>query len=74
MISSASHQSLPGGTWRKSSYSNGSGGECVEVASAGDGTLVRDSKDPEGPVLAFPVDAWADFVRGLKDGASYGDC
>ncbi|MGH8571011.1 MAG: DUF397 domain-containing protein, partial [Gammaproteobacteria bacterium] len=39
-------------TWRKSSYSNGSGGACVEVADLNHGSrAVRDSKDPTGPAL-----------------------
>ncbi|MEV3924814.1 DUF397 domain-containing protein [Actinomadura coerulea] len=37
--------------WRKSSYSGSNGGDCVELAEAVDGVAVRDSKDPEGPVL-----------------------
>ena len=40
-------------TWRKSSYSGNSGGQCVEVGSAARMIAVRDSKDPDGPVLAF---------------------
>jgi hypothetical protein len=44
-------------TWRKSSYSNGTGGSCVEVAvlTAEDehDIAVRDSKDPHGPALTF---------------------
>lgn len=55
--------------WRKSSYSNGTGGSCVEVA---DGYLgvqpVRDSKDPEGPALVFGADAWSAFVADVKAG------
>ncbi|MFF7855525.1 DUF397 domain-containing protein [Streptomyces sp. NPDC007904] len=49
--------------WFKSSYSSGPEGDsCVEVA-AGPGTVhVRDSKDVEGPRLAFAPAAWADFV------------
>ena len=57
--------------WVKSSYSNGSGGDCVEWAPAfsADGIVpVRDSKDPEGPALCFGVDAWAGFVAGVKAG------
>lgn len=34
--------------WRKSSYSAGNGGDCVEVAYTG---AVRDSKNPTGPAL-----------------------
>ncbi|WP_282700911.1 DUF397 domain-containing protein [Streptomyces sp. CC219B] len=52
--------------WRKSSYSNGTGGECVEVADTTSGvTPVRDSKNPQGPALVFPTRAWALFVRAL---------
>lgn len=40
--------------WRKSSYSNGNGGHCVQVALNLPGAVVvRDSKDPDGPTLAF---------------------
>ncbi|MFJ8437179.1 DUF397 domain-containing protein [Kitasatospora sp. NPDC094019] len=55
--------------WRKSSYSN-NGGECVEVATdhAAAPVSVRDSKDPSGPTLVFPVDAWRSFVAGLQAG------
>ena len=42
-----------GATWRKSTYSNGSGGNCVEVADLPNGRAVRDSKHPEGPILVF---------------------
>ena len=40
-------------SWRKSSYSEDNEGECVEVARASRVVAVRDSKHPEGPVLAF---------------------
>lgn len=48
--------------WRKSSWS-GSESNCVEVASSGALTAVRDSKNPSGPTLAFPVSSWAEFLR-----------
>ncbi|MEU4891908.1 DUF397 domain-containing protein [Streptomyces sp. NPDC044780] len=55
--------------WRKSSYSNGSGGNCVEVAGlAGEGTAVRDSKVPGGPVVGFSGGAWRDFVAAVRSG------
>jgi hypothetical protein len=38
-------------TWRKSSRSGSSGGNCVELASLESKVAVRDSKDPDGPVL-----------------------
>jgi uncharacterized protein DUF397 len=49
--------------WRSSSYSYGNG-DCVQVAPAPDDrVLVRDSKDPTGPALAFPTPAWRAFLR-----------
>ncbi|MGW4639281.1 DUF397 domain-containing protein [Sphaerisporangium sp. NPDC004334] len=53
--------------WRKSSYSSGNGGACVEVASLAGGLAVRDSKNPTGPMLRFTSDEWHTFVRGLKN-------
>ncbi|GAA2798982.1 DUF397 domain-containing protein [Streptomyces showdoensis] len=52
--------------WFKSSYSNGSGGECVECSRTDDGALIRDSKQPGGPLLAIPGDAWSAFIRGVS--------
>jgi hypothetical protein len=55
------------GTWRKSSYSGGQGGNCVEVAARpADQLAVRDSKDHAGPVLRFPGEAWSAFTAGIK--------
>jgi hypothetical protein len=57
--------------WYKSSYSS-NGGDCVEVATnlvTAQGTVgVRDSKNPAGPALAFPADAFAAFITGVRDG------
>lgn len=55
------------GAWRKSSHSNDEGGDCLEVAD-GFGTVVpvRDSKNPNGPVLVVGVTAWARFVGEVK--------
>ena len=55
-----------GATWRKSTYSNGTGGNCVEVADLPGGRAVRDSKHREGPVLVFTSDAWHAFVQGIE--------
>ncbi|MER6533275.1 DUF397 domain-containing protein [Streptomyces sp900105755] len=54
--------------WFKSSYSNGDGGECVEVAYNIPGLVpVRDSKTaPHGPTLLLPAAAWTLFVASLK--------
>ena len=62
---------LSGAVWRKSTFSNGNGGACVEVASAlPDGhRAVRDSKDrATGPVLHFTKDEWSAFVAAVKAG------
>lgn len=48
--------------WFKSSYSDSSNSnECVEVATTPGAVLVRDSKNVQGPRLAFASGAWADF-------------
>jgi hypothetical protein len=50
-------------SWRKSSHSGGSGGNCVELASQGDRVLVRDTQQAgTGPVLTFSAPAWRRFV------------
>lgn len=58
-------EELGGAMWRKPSYSGANGGNCVEVASAGK-VLVRDSKDPDGPQLAFGRAAWSAFAAKVK--------
>ncbi|WP_406456142.1 DUF397 domain-containing protein [Streptomyces sp. NBC_00876] len=57
--------------WRTSSYSNGDGGECVEIADNLPGIVpVRDSKTgPEGPAVTFATTHWAPFVAALRDGS-----
>ena len=57
---------ITGATWRKSSYSGGASGNCVEVGSADRAVAVRDSKDPDDPVLAFVPDDWQRFADHLK--------
>ena len=54
-------------SWRRSSYSGNGGGNCVEVApSLPDVVAVRDSKDPDGPVLVVSRDEWARFTARLR--------
>lgn len=55
--------------WIKSSASGGTGGACVETASIKEGEiLVRNSRDPEGPILAFTKAEWVAFIIGAKAG------
>ena len=58
-------------TWRKSSYSGGNGGGCVEVgAQAQVGrVLVRDAKNRQGPVLRFTPGAWQRFADQMRSDA-----
>ncbi|MDV9172975.1 DUF397 domain-containing protein [Streptomyces sp. W16] len=54
--------------WFKSSYSGGSGTECVECARTQDGALIRDSKNKKGSSLAVRRQAWHEFTRALRIG------
>jgi hypothetical protein len=62
--------------WRKSSHSGSEGQECVEVAALSAGRMVgmRDSKDPDGPVLSLTPAAWARFIGHVKQGTSESGC
>ncbi|MEU8931281.1 DUF397 domain-containing protein [Streptomyces sp. NPDC048409] len=53
-------------TWRKSSYSNSDGGNCLELAPGLPSLVpVRDSKDPDRGALVFGASAWSAFVGGV---------
>jgi len=54
--------------WRKASFSTGNGGNCVEVGACPQLVAVRDSKDPDGPKLAFTAEAWDSFIEHIKRG------
>ncbi|MGW0504230.1 DUF397 domain-containing protein [Micromonospora sp. NPDC003241] len=56
---------LNGATWRTASRSGNT--NCVEVADNLPGVVaVRDSKDRQGPVLAFAPQTWRSFIRQVK--------
>ena len=58
---------LTNAEWRKSSFSGGNGGGCVEVARNLSGVVaVRDSKDRQGPALVFTPDEWRAFLNGVR--------
>jgi len=66
---------LTGAAWRKSSFSSGNGGACVEVAilhaaaeGGGDTIALRDSKNTSGPALLFTPGAWREFTRAIRQG------
>jgi hypothetical protein len=52
-------------TWRTSTYSN-NGGNCVQVANSRAAVLVRDSKNPDGPKLAFAAANWRAFAHRIR--------
>jgi len=63
-------ESLSRAVWCKSTFSNGNGGNCVEVARNLPAIVaVRDSKDPDGPVLIVRRDEWASFIASLRSTA-----
>lgn len=68
-------------TWTRSTYCSASqcvewrragscsaDADCVEVAHTGDSIQLRDSKDPDGPVLTFTADEWRAFTAGARAG------
>jgi len=60
---------LDAAVWKKSSRSNGNGGNnCVEVAILDTAVAVRDSKNPTGPALIFNPSDWSEFVHSAKFG------
>jgi len=63
MMAPSAHQ------WFKSSYSGGSGTECVECTYVTDGTLIRDSKHAAGPLVSVGAEAWGRFVGALSQGS-----
>lgn len=52
--------------WRKSSRSNTNEGQCVELADAGRGVAVRDSKNPEQGHLTVSRRQFAAFAAQFK--------
>jgi len=54
------------GDWRKSTYSDASGGQCVEVASKDASVLVRDTTNRDSGTLSFTSAAWRMFADSLR--------
>jgi len=57
----------PDASWRKSSHSLPNS-HCVETRPTAGGVQLRDSKDPDGPVLTFTPEGWEAFLAGVKAG------
>jgi hypothetical protein len=58
-----------GTVWHKSSYSGNGGVSCVEVARDHPRVVaVRDSKDPDGPVLTVAPTGWLNFLADVRAG------
>ncbi|MFK0173969.1 DUF397 domain-containing protein [Streptomyces sp. NPDC090306] len=59
-------------TWFKSSYSSGSGNNCMEIAdlthTAHRAVAIRDSKRPSGPVLLVGIEQFGALVAGVRNG------
>lgn len=53
--------------WVKAQYS-GHNGQCVEIASAAGNVAVRDSKDPDGPILVYTPSEFKAFLHGARNG------
>jgi Domain of unknown function (DUF397) len=54
------------GDWRKSSYSDGNGGACIETATGTGAVLIRDTTQRGGTTLSIPAGAWQLFTASLK--------
>jgi hypothetical protein len=52
--------------WRKSTYSDANGGQCLETASDSGVILVRDTTDRDRATLSVPAAAWQRFTDALK--------
>ncbi|GAA2084918.1 hypothetical protein GCM10009801_46360 [Streptomyces albiaxialis] len=66
-MSSSSAVERPLTTWRRSSYSDAQGGECVEIGTSPSGLVpVRDSKAPENGTLQFSGAAWSAFISKCR--------
>jgi hypothetical protein len=55
--------------WRKSTHSQQQASECVEVAQIGPAVAVRDSKDPDGPVLLLGPHEWHALHQHIRSQA-----
>lgn len=57
--------------WRKSTFSNNGGSDCVEVAPISGGVLIRHSKRPADGIIEFTSSQWDAFVAAAASGHRY---
>ncbi|MER7850956.1 DUF397 domain-containing protein [Streptomyces rhizosphaericola] len=57
------------GHWFKSSFSGGSGTECVEITKLAMAVGIRDSTRRHGPRLSVSHASWSDFVASFGEQA-----
>lgn len=58
---------MDGMNWRTSSFSGNGGGNCVAVANDSGGVYVRNSNDPDGPMVKFTREEWRKFLLGANN-------
>ncbi|GHA50906.1 hypothetical protein GCM10010372_58510 [Streptomyces tauricus] len=56
-------------TWLKSSFSEASGNNCVEVAATEDGAALRESDEP-GRILTLPPEGLSALIVVIKQNPS----
>ena len=52
--------------WKKSTYSNGSGGQCVEARRDQAAVLVRDTQNRDLGHLAAPAPEWTALMAAVR--------
>lgn len=52
--------------WNKSTYSNGSGGHCVEARATDQGAAVRDTQNRQLGHLDAPSEEWKAFLGAVR--------
>lgn len=57
-----------GAAWRKSSYSSGNNGNCVEIALPARSAAIRDSKNPYGGHLTIATEEFSHLLASVKAG------
>jgi hypothetical protein len=53
-------------SWRVARHCDA--GSCVRVATRGDMVVIGDTKNPDGPILAYDRGEWRTFVEGIRQG------